>query len=110
MFCTESCEHGINATSSGRILNLKKSAAQVEQQSPPIGQHQPHQPEQQQHQQKLQQQQQLRQQRLRFSPQQPSCSMFSDALPPADLWTPNCNTTPQRMGTCIVTEGPEGLR
>ncbi|XP_060658002.1 dendritic arbor reduction protein 1-like [Drosophila nasuta] len=105
MFCSESCEHGINATSSGRILCSKKSGAPVEQQSSQMGQQQ----HLLQHQQQHQRQQQQQQQRLRFDPQQPSCSMFCDALPPADLWMQNCNSAPQRMGTCIVTEGPEGL-
>ncbi|KAM8708652.1 hypothetical protein ACLKA7_015594 [Drosophila subpalustris] len=100
MFCTDSCEHCINGTSSGRVLDLKKSSAQMQQESAQMGQQQQqfHQQRQQQHQQQHQQQQQQQ--------QQPWSNMCYGSMPP---WFQNCDSEPQRVGLCFVTEVPEGL-
>lgn len=88
MFCTESCEHGIKATSSGRVLG--QSGSLVRMQRDPV---------------QMGQLGQLRQ----TSCQQPSCSMGYVPVSAPNLWLASELESP-RLGMCFVTERPEGLR
>lgn len=90
MFCTESCEHGMNATSSGRVLGQCKSSARMQQEPVQLGQVG-----------------QLGQ--TLCLPQQPSCSMGCVPVPVPNFWLANDLESP-RLGMCFVTERPEGLR
>ncbi|EDW70814.2 uncharacterized protein Dvir_GJ13988 [Drosophila virilis] len=107
MFCTESCEHCIHATSSGRVLSPRKSQA-VQHKLSQIRQQQPSQMRQQPQQLQPQQQQQQQEQQQQHFPQQINYNLRYAPMPTTEFDN-GCEADSQQLGVCIVTEGPEGF-